>query len=222
MKDGFFFYENYKNTADNLPDDMRLRFYDALTDYAIKGIEPDDSVIRGFITAFKPSLDKVEKRGGNHNPTGQNQYSEVKVGQKEVKVGQRGQSFNKQETGNIKQENNITISSDKSSDMVVKINEVLTRFGLANIQKLTDEREKKLKQRCDSVGGFDNFLGQLEVALAESSFLRGERGSWKADFDFFLQKSSWQKALEGSYKDKTQENVGSNPFSGWSAGFSDE
>lgn len=101
MKDGFFFFENFKNTADTLPDDLRLKFYDALTDYAIKGIEPDDGVVKALITAFKPSLDKVEKRGGNHNPSGQNQYS---LGQKEVKVGQSGQSFNKQETGNIKQE----------------------------------------------------------------------------------------------------------------------
>lgn len=101
MKDGFFFYGNFKATADNLPDDLRLKFYDALTDYAINGVEPEDKIIQALITAFKPSLDKVEKRGGNHNPTGQNQYS---LGQKEVKVGQSGQSFNKQETGNIKQE----------------------------------------------------------------------------------------------------------------------
>ena len=209
MKEGFFFYENFKATADTLPDDMRLKFYDALTEYAINGIEPDDGVMKALITAFKPSLDKVETRGGNHNPTGQNQYSEVKRGQKEVKVGQSGQSFNKQETRNKKQEN-ITISND----MVVKkpvfdinlINQTLQKFNLATIKSLTDERKTKLRQRCDSVGGFENFLGQLEVALAESSFLRGEnKQGWKADFDFFLQKASWQKVVEGSYKDRKPE-----------------
>ena len=83
------------------------------------------------------------------------------------------------------------------------INQTLQKFNLATIKGLTDERKTKLRQRCDSVGGFDNFLGQLEVALAESSFLRGEnKQGWKADFDFFLQKSSWQKVVEGSYKDK--------------------
>lgn len=112
MKEGFFFYENFKTTADSLPDDVRLKFYDALTDYAINGIEPNDGITKALITAFKPSLDKVEKRGGNHNPIGQNQYSEVKSGQKEVKVrskrGQRGQSFNKQEnSGLIYQENKL-------------------------------------------------------------------------------------------------------------------
>lgn len=102
MKNGFFFYENFKTTADSLPDNLRLKFYDALTNYAINGVEPEDNILKALITAFKPSINKIETRGGNNNPTGQNQYSEVKSGQKEVKSGQSGQSFNKQETGNNK------------------------------------------------------------------------------------------------------------------------
>lgn len=117
-KDRFLFFENFKKIADNLPDDLRLKFYDALTAYVFDDEEPEDPVIKSLIIAIKPSLDKEEKRGGNHNPTGQNQHSkdkqnniEVKVGQKnnnlgqkEVKVGQSGQSFLETETGNKKQE----------------------------------------------------------------------------------------------------------------------
>lgn len=98
MADKFMFFDNFKTTADKLPDDLRLKFYDALTDYVFKGIEPDDTIISALITAFKPSLDKVENRGGNHNPTGQNQYTKVKSGQKEVKNAQSGQSFLETET----------------------------------------------------------------------------------------------------------------------------
>lgn len=110
-KDGFYFFTNYRNIAKDLPIELRAEFYEALMDYAIDGIEPENGIIKALITAIKPSLDKTEKRGGNHNPTGQNQYKEVKVGQSEVKsgqnevkVGQSGQTFNKQETRNIKQE----------------------------------------------------------------------------------------------------------------------
>ena len=110
-KDGFYFFTNYRNIAKDLPVELRAEFYEALMDYAIDGIEPENGIIKALITAIKPSLDKTEKRGGNHNPTGQNQYKEVKVGQSEVKsgqnevkVGQSGQTFNKQETRNIKQE----------------------------------------------------------------------------------------------------------------------
>ncbi len=93
MNNKFVFYENFKITADKLPDELRLKFYDALTNYAFKQEESDDPVVSALITALKPSLDKVENRGGNHNHSGQNQYSEVKSGQKEVKNAQSGQSF---------------------------------------------------------------------------------------------------------------------------------
>ncbi len=112
MVSKFMFFENFKDTADKLPDDLRLKFYDAITDYAFKGIEPDDAIIGALVNAIKPSLDKEEKRGGNHNPSGNNQHkvgqtgsNEVKRGQTEVKVevknnqgGQSGQSFLETET----------------------------------------------------------------------------------------------------------------------------
>lgn len=131
MNKRFLFFENFKSIADKLPDDMRLNFYDALLAYVFDGVEPDDVMIAALITAIKPSLDKEDKRGGNHNPTGQNQYSEVKTGQKEVKNnfeqvknGQSGQSFLETETGNGNRkqetENIITQSSDKSSDCVAR------------------------------------------------------------------------------------------------------
>ena len=70
---------------------------------------------------------------------------------------------------------------------------------------MTDERKNKLKQRIKDAGGFDEFINQMEKALDESSFLRGDSGKWRADFDFFLQKSKWQKAVEGGYADKEEK-----------------
>lgn len=95
-KDKFMFFQNFKETADKLPDEMRLKFYDALTDFVFYEKEPDDPIIKALVIAFRPSLEKIDGRatnGGNHNPTGRNQYSknndlEVKV----VNLGQSGQS----------------------------------------------------------------------------------------------------------------------------------
>lgn len=91
MSNKFMFFENFKDTADKLPDDLRLKFYDALTNYAFKGIEPDDAIIGALVNALKPSLDKVDGRknnGGNHNPTGKNQFlreKEIEQKQKQLK-----------------------------------------------------------------------------------------------------------------------------------------
>lgn len=115
----------------------------------------------------------------------------------------------KQKTENIN--NNIPSNeggkTEKINFAISQINEVFSKFGLPKILKLTEQRRTKLKQRIREVGGFNNFLGEMEKALAESSFLRGDNSrSWSADFDFFLQASSWQKALEGKYADRQRKD----------------
>lgn len=87
------------------------------------------------------------------------------------------------------------------------INSVLKKFNLPEVKKLTPARKIKLSARVKDCGGFAEFLGQMEVALAGSSFLRGENDrGWRADFDFFLQESKWIKATEGGFADKTKTN----------------
>jgi hypothetical protein len=117
-KDGFYFFTNYRNIAKDLPVELRSDFYEALMDYAIDGIEPENGIIKALITAIKPSLDKVDNRGGYREGAGrkpnQTESNEIKNNQKESKIiknnqsqsndNQKNQSFNKQETRNIKQE----------------------------------------------------------------------------------------------------------------------
>lgn len=70
MKNKFMFFDNFKETADKLPDDLRLKFYDAMTDYAFNGVEPDDIIVSALISAIKPSLDIEDKRGGAREGSG--------------------------------------------------------------------------------------------------------------------------------------------------------
>ena len=122
MSKRFLFFENFKSIADKLPNDMRLKFYDALLSYVFDGVEPDDAVVAALITAIKPSLDKEDKRGGLRDGAGapkgnQNAIKTIKNNQKQSKNildNQNNQSF--LETGNRKQEDLKTYSSDKSSE----------------------------------------------------------------------------------------------------------
>ena len=127
-KDRFLFFENFKTIADKLPDDLRLKYYDALTDYVFKGVEPEDAIITALITAIKPSLDKEDTRGGYREGAGrkpnQTESNEIKNNQKESKLikinqnesndNQNNQSFleignKKQETGSIKEKDNLKV-----------------------------------------------------------------------------------------------------------------
>ena len=105
MSERFVFFKNFKSIADKLPDDMRLKFYDAMTAYAFEAKEPDDVVIAALITAIKPSLDKEETRGGaregagapkgnqNANKNNQNDSKTIKNNQTEIINNQNNQSF---------------------------------------------------------------------------------------------------------------------------------
>lgn len=113
MREKFMFFQNFKETADKLPDDLRLKFYDAMTDYVFNGVEPEDSLINALITAIKPSLNKTDERGGAREGAGR-KSNEIKNNQnnsKEIKVIQNNQSFQETETEirnrSIEKENNI-------------------------------------------------------------------------------------------------------------------
>lgn len=148
MNKRFLFFENFKSIADKLPDDMRLKFYDALLSYVFDGVESDDVMIAALITAIKPSLDKEDKRGGNNNPTGQNQYSKVKSGQKEVKRGKSGQSFLETETevrnGSKKQETE-TEKEKKENTKEKKYDALFAEFWSAYPKQRAGSKEKALK-----------------------------------------------------------------------------
>ena len=49
------------------------------------------------------------------------------------------------------------------------------------------------------------FFNSVNKALSESKFLRGIGKKWRADFDFFINKSSYLKVIEGTYKDNPNE-----------------
>ena len=111
----------------------------------------------------------------------------------------------------------IPTCSDRSSQVGVKtrshfdlpsLNAVLAKHGLPQIAKLNDDRKAKLKQRVAEAGSFQNFVEEVDRALASSSFLRGDNNrGWRADFDFFLQKSKWQKVVEGCYQDRNSKQT---------------
>lgn len=221
-RDRFLFYGSFWEALSSLSDEQKGQCLTVISEYALYGKEPslENPIVKMFFTLVRPQIDANNQRfengskGGSRKKTEENPKNNQDETKEEPipnqKITEKEPNDNQTETeteGNKKEKEkeNIIISSDKSSDIIVKINEILTKYGIPKIRDLTAERKIKLKERCRSVGGFKNFLGQIETALAESSFLRGENDKgWQADFDFFLQKSSWQKVIEGKYKDKTQ------------------
>lgn len=97
MSEKFMFYENIKTTADTLPDDVRLKFYDALTNYVFNGVMSDDYIINALIKAVNPVL-YVETRGGVREGCGRKS--------KLIKENQKNQIENFEKIENQKNQNN--------------------------------------------------------------------------------------------------------------------
>lgn len=80
-------------------------------------------------------------------------------------------------------------------------NLIAEEFALPKLAVVNDKRLRGYKARCKEIGGEDAFWNKIHEAIRNSSFLRGEKKDWSSSFDFFLQASSFIKAIEGNYND---------------------
>ena len=87
------FFQNFKEIADKLDNEMRLKFYDAMVNYAFNNIEPDDPIIAALIQSLKPSLDRTDCRGGVRSNAGAPKNNQnAKKQSKTIKNNQNNQN----------------------------------------------------------------------------------------------------------------------------------
>lgn len=190
MREKFMFFANFKETADKLPDDLRLKFYDAMTDYVFNGVEPDDNLISALITAIKPSLDKVDERGGARDGAGRPKSNEIKNNQNnsnEIKRNQNNQSFLETETetrnGNKKQETE--------------------KYGELGYVRLTAEQYATLKEKYPNL---DAAIEVLDTWLGTN----GSKHRNKNHYAYFKQNSwVWERVGELRKPVESQQARGS-------------
>lgn len=110
--------------------------------------------------------------------------------------------IHKIERNNNKKNKDIELPDEKTT--IEALNNVFQCYDLPFVKKLTKDRFNKLKKRVKEIGGLENFREVIYYELQNSSFLRGDKEGcdFKAHIDFFLQPSSWQRVVEGFYRDK--------------------
>lgn len=66
MSDRFTFFASFREAAKGMPDDMRLRFYDAISEYGIDETEPElDGMLAAVFALVKPVIDSGSARREN-------------------------------------------------------------------------------------------------------------------------------------------------------------
>lgn len=110
MADSFVFYRTFKDTADSLPIEKRLAFYEAVVDYGLNG-KYDDS---------DPWIDSLMQQTMNSIDRAQERYKNAKKGGAKRKYDHR-EMYELFMEGKTKQEvADITGASVKTVDRAIK------------------------------------------------------------------------------------------------------
>lgn len=175
----FMFFENFMDTANKLPDDLRLKYYDAIMAYVFKGETPEDPVVDALITSIKPSLDKKINLGGapiGNNNACKNKTTENNLKQPKTTVELKNNLFQETETGNRNKKQETE------------------RYGELGFVRLTDEQYTTLKEKHPNLDGaievLDTWLGTT-----------GSKHRNKNHYAYFKQNSwVWERLEENKRK----------------------
>jgi len=86
-------------------------------------------------------------------------------------------------------------------NFVEKYHEICVGFKIVRI--VNDSRRRKIRQRLKELTKAEITVEEYMHKIADSSFLRGERGDWSgADFDFIIGAENIGKILDGKYDDR--------------------
>lgn len=116
-KDYFVCFELMYRTAKDLPNDLRLNYYDALMDYWLHGVEPSDPIIKSLLTSAMYSIDRTNEKRNKKSEYMKWNSNAVKTFEKGIK--QRKSEQNREEqnkTYENKKIRNIEIENNKETE----------------------------------------------------------------------------------------------------------
>ena len=94
----FKFYGNFLDAINMLPENKRANACYEFCKYGITGELPKDESLAMFCVGVSVSVQKYQGSGGNHNPTGKNQWSKLDKSGQTGQTGQNEQTETKTET----------------------------------------------------------------------------------------------------------------------------
>lgn len=85
MKESYVFYASFDEALRELPDKSRLKVYDAVSDYALRGVEPNfNGMEKAIFTLIKAQIDRRNQRVENGKKGGRKKQVSLNDTQSEV------------------------------------------------------------------------------------------------------------------------------------------
>lgn len=179
MSDRFTFFASFREAAKGMPDDMRLRFYDAISEYGIDETEPElDGMLAAVFALVKPVIDSGSTRRENGKKGGRPKKANEDI--KETKGFQdKNHRFSKSKP-DMDQEQDKEVDKDKDPEGDSK--GVRERTGIDLFAELTESaslhptveeaaREwiayKKERRFSYKATGMKSLINQMRKATAD-------------------------------------------------------
>lgn len=156
--------------ADSLPDDLRLKFYDALMSYVFDGIEPENQIIKSLIIAIRPSLDKEDGRVNNGGKRENSGRKPKNIENEKSNIINSNQSF----SNNNQSFQILSETETRNGNKKQEIN-TLVAFGDAE-----DSRQTNLEDCLSDVSTEKHLMSKSLRLFGGSIFPFGVMGGWLA------------------------------------------
>lgn len=221
MKNNVIFYQDWYEAIAELPPEERVEAYDAVFQYAFRGVTPTNKLIKGITALMRTAIDRDNAK-----------YDEVAKARSEAGKKGMAKRWGNKDNNSYQTITNVTKITDKvkdkdkekvkgkdkdkdkvkDKDIVYPYQDIVALWKelcpmLPQIKALSDNRRAKIKTRLHEFGndpkGWLGFVRDLFARVAASSFLRGEnKNGWVCTFDWLFENDkNWVKVCEGNYDD---------------------
>ena len=180
--------------------------------------------------AISTALQKLEDGGliitGNHNKSAYDRTKWYAVTEKGFSILQN-REMEKQEVQNGSPENAEPIPDRNTDNVQIEYTDIISAFNeicvsLPKVQKLTDARKKAIKSVLPILvldlndNAVQAFEGVFRIVEA-SDFLcrRNTKTSFRASFDWIMNKRNIVKIIEGNYSDSNKVEVSKEGWGEW-------
>lgn len=202
MRQQFTFYRSFWEAIKSLPEEDRLKSYDAIAAYALDGEEiPVEGIARSVLILVKPTLDNARIKAESGSVGGTNGLGVPKTKSKkeanEKQTESKTKANEKQTESKIEKEVEIEKENDSSSPYSPPVGDGFERFWKLYPKKVGKEAAKKAFQRARKTASLETLLSAVE---------RQKCGSrWSKDNGRFIPNpATWLN--QGRWEDEEMES----------------
>jgi hypothetical protein len=207
MQDSIVFYKSFYDAIQGLTPEIQVEAYNVIFNYAFNDVIPEEisPLVNVVFTLVKPQIDANVERRKNWKSGGRPPKEKPEDNEnKNHRFSEKETNGYENEKPNVNVNDNVNCN-DKENTRKKSAERIVDLYhkrcpSLPKVMKLTDARIRCINSRLKEYS--EEEVEKAFDKVEQSDFLKGEKGGWKASFDWILKPANTVKILEGNYDNK--------------------